>query len=179
MDIVEFLTARLDEDERRYKRLVYGDTHWKMLRTSAHLGSWAYSRQQGLGIGVATNDALMDAGLERMRKTLDGWQRDHAKQWLAEVKAKRAVVALHEITTHPEYWGYLRWPPEATNAAERDRVYGKPTGETVYSCAVCDGFDNMDELVMRAESGCETLRYLAAAYDQHPDYDPAWSVNLT
>ena len=161
-NIVEFLTARLDEDERRYKRLVYGDTHWKMLRTSAHLGSWAYSRQNGLGIGVATNDALMDAGLERMRKTFDGWQRDHAKQWLAEVKAKRALIALHGLET-------LELPPAPYELPEGF------TGEFVGHCGMCSEVDYPEGLNTYYEPWpCPSLRILASIYDQHPDYDEAW-----
>jgi hypothetical protein len=89
-DIVEFLTARLDEEEARQQRLVYSDTHWESLETSACLGSWTYSREHG--ITVATNDAIIAAGLARMRETLDNWQRQNAKQWLADVAAKREVV---------------------------------------------------------------------------------------
>lgn len=144
-DIVAFLNARLDEDERRYQRLVYSDTHWEMLTTSAHLGSWTYSRQHG--ISVAVNDAIVDAGLARMRTTLDNWQRDHAKQWLAEVAAKRRILERHS--------------PVLT--------YGSR------ACDGC-GWDREDGYHVEDIEECPELRDMASVYFEHPDYEQSWSV---
>jgi len=69
---------------------------------------------------------------------------------LAEVEAKREILKLHR-PGRPIY--------EAEDSTRR----------TCWSCGVDDGWYDVP-------APCDTLKALALPYADHPDYDPAWSV---
>jgi len=160
MDIVEFLTARLDEDEAGALAttpvLVTG--RWKVARDKhadddAPLqliqgedpddpASEEYSSTEVIAY-CAYWQAEAEANLRHIAR------HDPARV-LAEVKAKRRVMARHSV------------------------VYDLHT-ECCYGC----GWDREEGFHVEGIENCQELRDMASVYDQHPDYDPAWNVNLT
>jgi hypothetical protein len=91
--IVQFITAQLDADEKRLRASWYGETHWGMLRNRLHLGAWTVSRENG--VSAALNDQITDAGLAFMRELFEQWEADYAEPRLADIAAKRQILALH------------------------------------------------------------------------------------
>jgi hypothetical protein len=92
MDIADFLAEQLGEREERLRGGWYGDAHFGMLRTRLILGAWVVSRQNG--VSSALSDRIVDAGLAYMRELFDEWQRDYAVPELADIAAKRRLLAL-------------------------------------------------------------------------------------
>lgn len=118
-DIVAFLTARLDEDERTARAVRREDwadfDGWAELGTDVKAHSWAHS----------------------------------PASVLRDVAAKREIIRAHEKfgleAALVEHKGY-----DALNYHRNQAV--------AYALNV-------------------VLRYLALAYDNHPDYDPAWKLD--
>jgi hypothetical protein len=108
MTLVEFLTARLDEDEAVAERL----------RSSSVGDPWGWQPNR----------------LETCEKRRVDYP---PARVLADVKAKRAIVAEH---VNGEAW-----------------------------CDFCRGGLESDWCT------CRTLRHLATAYADHPDYDATWA----
>lgn len=75
---------------------------------------------------------------------------------VGEVKAKRAILALHQT--------------ETTYCESRDDDF-RPIKIPEVQCFVCGWASDVEG------SACETLRLLAAVYRTHADYDPAWSAD--
>lgn len=119
MDIVEFLTARLDEDAAVAKDVRHDD--W------TDYDGWAELDQ----------DVKAHA-----------WRHDPARV-LREVAAKRAIVHMH-------------------GSEQVDYINGDGDSRDSVDCKTCDpgGSPNLWP--------CDTLKYLAAAYADHPDYDQSW-----
>jgi len=92
-DLVAWLRAQFDADEKRLRGGWYSDTHWQILRTRLCLGAWTVSRENG--VDATLNDRIAEAGLAFMRELFDQWQADHAVAWLAEVDAKRRILDQH------------------------------------------------------------------------------------
>jgi uncharacterized protein DUF6221 len=153
--IVEFLAARLDEDEAAIKAMgAEGAGRWWVgQRFDGSLDSEGSTvfvdvrRSDGLGYihlgapGVFTGPtALHIARHDPMRV-------------LAEVNAKRRVMARHCVTPARRDYPHL-------NACEG-------CGSAGYGY----GYRTPDI------NKCPELRDLASAFDQHPDYDPAWRVS--
>ena len=95
----------------------------------------------------------------------DGTTTQHVARWnparvLAECGAKRRIIAAHQ--TYGEVY----------DAA--DMTYPHAAG----SCVTC-GFGDTWEAVEYGSGDdypCPTLRFLAAPYSDHPDFDEAWRV---
>lgn len=141
MTIVEFLTARLDEDERLARAATPGP--WSPdapflsdVVTSALLGPVA-----DCAIGT-------DYRAQSLEDACHIARHDPARV-LAEVAAKRSIIALH---------------------AQVDIV--GPGGEDMAACGACG--DTTDEYLATCWP-CDTLKHLAAPYADHPDYDPTWA----
>jgi hypothetical protein len=150
-DIVEFLTARLNEDKTAIKAMgAEGAGRWWVgQRFDGSLdpeGSTVFvdvRRSDGLGYihlgapGMLTGPTAMHIA------------RHDPARVLAEVAAKRAILTLHS----PENLEYV-------NTDGDDR-----TGTI---CATCDS--------LVGNWPCDTLKLLAAVYADHPDYKSAWRV---
>jgi len=146
-DIVEFLTARLAHDQAeaeaaRDAHMGYyateGDAQWCV----SDMGEGVHTEPHGAVVVVGSHGHLNDSVAHHIAR------HDPARV-LAEVKAKRAIVALHM----PEF-------VETINPDGDER-----SGDV---CTLCD-----------EAWPCDTLKLFAAPDYQHPHYQQAWSVNLT
>jgi hypothetical protein len=163
-DLVEFLIARLDEEQAGAEAArdahvglyaTEGDAEWRV----ADGGEGVYTEAHGINVVVDGLGYLRDAVAAHIAR------HDPARV-LAEVKAKRAILALHT------YGGNARHPG---------------TDSKIPVCAVCESpplyyTPPWPPEVFLDDDGdpcmwpCLTLRHLAATYDQHPDYKQAWRV---
>lgn len=85
--------------------------------------------------------------------------RQNPSRVLADVKSKRRIIDLHEITVEK-----LSVPPY-------DEMTGDPNPDEYDAyCAVC-GYVWVNNDPTQA---CMTLRLLAEPYADHPDYRPEW-----
>ena len=137
-DVVEFLTARLDEDEAA------AEAHLNEVALAIYNAATAHPRRK------PCNDFTTLPPLVQTRyRALALESQPASARVLAEAKAKRAIVALHQ----PEEVEYL-------DGDGQDRMST--------DCTTCDtgGCANTWP--------CDTLKLLATPYDQHPDYDEAW-----
>lgn len=93
------------------------------------------------------------------------WEEDanHVVRWnpdrvVAEIAAKRRIIALHE-------------------SIEGD-PYGEIKDRLVFWCAQCD-HDRDYVGIPHEEDGCATLRLLAEPYKSHPGFDASWLLEET
>ena len=140
--IVEFITARLDEDEAAV----------------AAPESWSAADESH---GVRRVD--VDLSSECVAASTRSWRAEHIARHdparvLAEVKAKRAIVARH---TTGAYRTYQCNNGDHIQEWQCERA-GEPFEESRY-CEVCG-------------NECVELPLLATVCADHPDYDPAWRV---
>lgn len=144
MDIIEFLTGCLDADEKRLRDGWYGDVYWQALNNAAALGGWTAARQ--IGLTVTQCDQITDAASALVKERLQGWQRQEAKERLADIAAKRRTMARH---------------------AGLELAPGKVIclGCGYYPGDINPAYD-LDE--------CPELRDLAAIYADRPDYQERW-----
>jgi hypothetical protein len=138
VDLPEFLSARLDMDEATAR--------------AATPGPW-HEYRDPLGFCVEADGRGRVARFGDRRDHEDEPNATHIARWdparvLAEVKAKRAIMAEH------------------TNGGESRP--GK------YFCTECGSGEPYE---YPTQWPCATLRLLAAPYADHRDYDPAWSVD--
>lgn len=148
MTLVEFLEARIDEDEG-FAREAAGSS-------SGEWESWNH-RYHG--------EAVRDLACDGVRLTeLPGFLDEHVARWdpvrvLAECAAKRAIIELHDhddrecFEMHRGIYG-PGWP-EGSYAVEGN-AWAHPSLEM-------------------QQGPCPTLRLLAAPYASHPDFDPSWA----
>lgn len=144
-DLVQFLRARLDEDEKAARTASHA------LRKGAHwsLDEWHGREQPHSLIAQGTADQPVALG----HFTADPVPTEQAVhiarhdpvRVLAEVAAKREIVGLHHRVT------------------KRSTGSG---GGTVEDCSLCDHFP--------AQYPCMTLRLLALPYASHPNYNETW-----
>lgn len=141
VDFVKFLTARLDEDEdvARLAAPSNGDG-------TLYHPVWIYDREHFRVI-------VEDGAQVRFDRTtdVDGTHaaRHDPARVLAEVKAKRAILALH-----------------APIEIECSDVAGDAwSGSACYACEGGEGWP------------CTTLRHLAAVDADHPDYKQEWGID--
>ncbi|MFJ9558295.1 DUF6221 family protein [Nocardiopsis sp. NPDC101807] len=147
MTIVEFVNARLDEEERAAKAAADASGYDTWLSIGIEAGpdddaKWTAIADRSWGIVAPhpeppDDDTFYELGGELFRQRGSRGLTDHIARHdparvLREVAAKRAVLALHQ-----------------------DAGMG--------DCA-------------HSSDPCPTLRALAAPYVDHPDYDPAWAV---
>ena len=142
--VVEFLRARLAEDEQRARRGYYSDTHWEMWTAGAHLAAWhawrlRFPRELW---DVAANDAIADATRDALRERVTAHEADRTARALAEVEAKRKI--LDDVLP--------------TMQADEVRIAGE---WGVGSEPVREASDDL-------------LSLLALPYAAHPDYDERW-----
>lgn len=108
---------------------------------------------------VATDCLAVPFGYSwRTISWLHGANREHGKRHsptrvLAVCSSVRAVVTEHKLVPQT-YATSKKWD-------------GPDVG-----CAICAEWDGL----ICPEGPCDTLRYLAAVYADHPDYDQAWRV---
>lgn len=131
--IVEFLSAQLDED-RRYAHAASG-----LLGVVKPWYPW--SRLKGALPGMSRADCQH---IERQSPT----------RVLAEVAAKRRILALHEMFT---------------------KIAVNEDDEPVVDGGYCT-FCQMTEGVPDGDWPCDTLKLLAVPYFEHAGYKPSWSV---
>jgi len=148
-DLVAFLNARLDEDEEMARRWSTDEHRWQ------HVGRRCLTYDNGYREEVAAIDVSNQPALwwERIyiKRDIDGLAAHIARhdpaRVLADVQAKRAILAMHEPGLEPvgddEEWvcQTCNWPT------------GGPDG------------------------GCKTVLLLANAYADHPDFDPKWKLD--
>jgi hypothetical protein len=165
VDLREFLTARLDEDEAVARAAadlpVCAVKNWGPADRWSHrpIDFTADNPKRAIHLLTPGFAESTDSGVDLIRDG-DGITRevaDHIVTWdparvLAEIKAKRRVLARH----HP----YRDDDPEH--------------GDN--SCVGC-GFGSDEESMVADINDCPELRDVAAPYAEHPDYDPAWSVD--
>ena len=150
MTITEFLLARIDEDET-VARAADGPDWSPGYERDGEPGKWRGIKAWLVCLrpdDPINSMAVGDVLLSgRQGATTHAVRFDPARA-LAECEAKRRIVEHHSRDADPE---------------------GDDMADT---CAIC------------SSSGpdaqgwpCDTLRYLAVVYADHPDYDPAWALS--
>ena len=146
MDLAKFLTARLDEDEASAKEALTGPG------TPAG-GSWtAYKHPPG------PNDSRSDRSVQLVGCTEPDdreWLVANAGQWGAAQN-----VAVH-IARHDPARVLREVDAKRSILAQHPAIWPKDPDSSTCSCC-------------GLAWPCPTLRALAAAWSDHPDYDPAW-----
>lgn len=164
-DLVAFLTARYDRIEKLAKAAAEraGGEHW-------------YATKDG-GFERYGSVAFVVDGYGNLDPHAGNYVAQHDPAYvLADIAAKRKILALHEMGSGPERWGDVRWSRPDMTPAERKAEYGKLVGSTVYWCSICDNHPDYGH-IERAKPGCETLLALAAPFAGHSDYDPSWRID--
>ena len=151
MGIVEFLEARIAEDEAVAK--------------AARPGPWFHDSNLTCGPRVPPDDFLMvpedpsDTISPCNDKIPDQDSRHIARhdpaRILREVAAKRAVVVEHKLVPAKNVWG-------------------NSTGG--FGCELCDSTPDLDlgGIEIERSNGCKTLRTLAVIFSDHPDFSEGW-----
>jgi hypothetical protein len=151
--LVEFLTARLDEDEAAATDALTRD-HWSY-DGYGEFGPFVS------GAGVETEDSVQGQNIANYLVRVNPWR------VLADVKAKRAIVELHES-----------WPVMVQTPPEMTRV--DPSDVTSMTFRMSQQIAWLTTQEYRARFGDEPpsspmLRALASVYADHPDYDATWT----
>lgn len=139
-DLITWLSAVLDEDER--------------LARAATPGPW----KDGAGT-VALHSTGMDeiTGYVHEQADIDHIVRHDPAAVLADIAAKRQIVAIHNVWT-------AIYPEDAVHEWRRkDR-----------RCIGC-GFNSSEEPNTPDVNDCPTLRALASAYAHQPGYRQEWA----
>jgi hypothetical protein len=141
--LTEFLRARLDDDERiaTHDGVLAGD-EWHVMEPLP---------------GRVTAEVLRIGGTVAKAEHHDA---QHMARWdpkraLAEVDAKRRMLALHE--------------PRVTSVS--DFEYHEPNVTVCTACSLKMDPVGQDE---HERHPCPTLRLLALPFADHPDYDESW-----
>jgi hypothetical protein len=144
--LVEFLRARLDEDEAVARAASQGPANW---HTGLGNDDWTRDRMLFDRDGNPMWDNEGSQGLSMPEGVAPHVARHDPARVLADVAAKRAIVDEHAL---------LDPPPE-------------PDDDWPLVCRRCE--DRRRHDAMRWP--CPTLRRLAAVYADHPDYDQGWA----
>jgi hypothetical protein len=155
-DLVQFVNARLDEAEERARRGYYNETLWERFTTEAHLHAWKawreyFPRERW---DVDANDAVSEAARDGIRARITAHEADRTAQALREIDAKRKILTLHRTITRHDFV----------------TADGQPAGP-MQVCHECDANSTDADW---PDSPCWTLRYLAAPYADHEDYQEDW-----
>jgi hypothetical protein len=147
MDIVEFLTARLDEDEQ----VALGVSDGPRRPEEWIARQWPY--------GTAPRDWAVDCPFGAVvvdgsfRASAEHTARHDPARVLREVAAKRRVLERHSLT------------PAQRDYPDLNACEGCGSAGYGYGYRTSD----IEE--------CPELRDMAAVYDGDPDYNPAWRVS--
>ncbi|THA82739.1 DUF6221 family protein [Streptomyces sp. A0592] len=155
-DLVQFLRARLDEDEQAAR--------------AATGGPWVLDDERHAEQILTADESVVVVGGSRwsgeapvFETTADGLHiaRHDPARVLAEVDAKRRILLLHNIpaVVSPKMAALGLREGEAP---EDDR-----------RCAGC-GLDNMDDPITPDVNACPILRALALPYAGHDDFKEEW-----
>lgn len=152
-DLVQFLRARLDEDETTARE---SGGRWMVLPVSGwvHTAPWPSDEWKPPGVDHHVATVPLDGDRAHI-------VRHDPARVLAEVDAKRRILGMHNIpaVVSPKMAALGLREGEAP---EDDR-----------RCAGC-GLDQMDDPITPDVSECPILRALALPYASHPDYRDEW-----
>lgn len=158
MDLVEFLTTRLDEDEQVARSACkYAEASWHLDEEDEATILWwppephIAEKEREKGLPVVSDrwrGETIEYSGERIAPHI---ARHDPARVLAEVDAKRRMVGLHG--------------PATLHAGG-----GAAYFDTTRVCRSCEPPRQFPETAYP----CPTLRLLALPYAQHPDYDEAW-----
>ena len=161
MTLLEFITARLDEDEATARAAGDGRwrvDHWLDPRSSCPTGC-SCRRVEGLDFTVYDEGGHDEAQAAHIAR------HDPARV-LREVEAKRALLALHHHLRYVE-------PLDAASKYEEDHRPAFDESPRYVGCAACH-YDSRHEETYPSW-WCDTVRLLALPYADHPDYRSEWS----
>lgn len=146
MTIVEFLEARIAEDEQIATAASHPGWPWP---SGEDLGEWIVSDRGHLYAGgsVRTHYGVMDDGDETSEELVRHMAQQDPARALREVAAKRAIIA-----------------------ASKDTYAGPPWEDADIESGAADVWDG------RQTSYREVLANLASAYSDHPDYRKEWAI---
>jgi hypothetical protein len=148
MDIVEFLTARLDEDEQA--ALGVSDGPRKPEEWVAK--QWPYgTAPRNWAVDCPFGAVVVDGSF---RASAEHIARHDPARVLREVAAKRRTLARHRPATGEEIGWY---------------VYAG-------ACFGCGTEGEFADPRTRKINDCPELRDVIATYAEHPNYNPSWSV---
>lgn len=158
-DLVQFLRARLDEDEQIAQAAADGLADgtsapaWHMEEPCEGQRHWEVWGDEGAGQRLVH-------GKGRRAESVHIARHDPARV-LAEVDAKRQIIGMHNIPAV---------------VSPKMAALGLREGESPEDdrrCAGC-GLDQMDDPITPDVSECPILRALALPYADHPDYRDEW-----
>lgn len=152
-DIVEFINARLDEDEQ-----IANGAEWPswgvesrqgklVIDTGAGSMGWKFGGPSAVFHCDDPEDGCLDYQRTAEQEAAHIIRHDPARV-IREVAAKRAILAEHE--------------PDSADSRGR------------HPCRGC-GVDNSGGWSVDDINECPTLCAVAIAYSDHPNYDPMWS----
>lgn len=159
MTLIEFLLARLAEDESVAQAATPGPWEWECAQTAGD--EWGHQGHRPGDLVSQTARVISSWGYDADRVVVDnGADATHIARWdsarvLAEVEAKRRIVANHE-------------PYPKVNGCCLEHSGFEPF--EYMDCNVCC------EASQYADSGgyCLTLRAVALPYADHADYQKEW-----
>lgn len=173
MSIVEFLRARLDEDEAaaRAADVKQGDPEWYATHHIA--GHTARSRRDNRPIArvedLAGDDDEDVTGILDGQAASEHIARHDPARVLREVEAKRRILEQHDA------WPVLvEGPPELEQHSDHSDLQG-----ITFRMSQQMAWLTTREYVARFGFEAPTtpiLRALASVYADHPDYDKAWDT---
>lgn len=158
MGIVEFLEARIAEDEAVAQDAGARALEWRSSNGSVSGGGKPYVDDWSEDEPLTQYDGEVTIVYD------EGWPEDVEAEHIArqdparilcEVAAKRAVVVEHKLVPAKNVWG-------------------KSTGG--FGCELCDSTPDLDlgGIEIERSGGCKTLRSLAVIFSDHPDFDEEW-----
>lgn len=148
-NIVEFLRVRLDEDEALARAACDRESgEWFMG------DKWnVYQQKEVAPYEYSDTEELVVYG--NMKEQSEHIARHDPARVLREVKAKRRTLGRHRRHAEVFPGSYAGMPD---------------------SCVGCGYTGDLEEPRTDRIDECPELRDMASAYDDHPDYNPAWSV---
>lgn len=163
MTLVEFLRARLDEDEHVASGAIRGP--WAVA-TNGEVYAPSYDREVRLSRGRTTTEHVyVTSDSEGISPSVQEEEAEHIARYnparvLAEVAAKRVILDLHTLTVK-----------KRDDVPSFDPITGERNEDQFdVRCALCDWVS------WNPTSGCATLLVLAAPFCDHPDFDSSWEV---
>lgn len=158
MTITEFLNARLDEDEAVARASVIDASRWSVFAVDKYFGQ------------VDSDDGAVASSVDL--KDAEHIARHDPARVLAEVEAKRKIIAFHE------QWPVLVQTEPKIEFSGGDTLVG--TIDT-YTARMSQQIDWQTTQQYRARFGTEPptapmLRALVQVYVGHPDFEEEWRL---